>query len=101
MTTDTIAEISIDASGRLHVRPTRSAFPYVWRAGMEVSWSERSSTLRSPLPRAWSYVDWYRQIVAAAKVEYGYTLVLAPDTRWINVPAELQEAIVEAVQDEA
>jgi len=68
---------------------------------MEVYWNESSSTLHSPPPRTWSYADWYRQIVAAAKDEYGYVLVLAPDTRWTNIAADVQEAIVAAAQHEA
>ena len=101
MESDTIAEVSIDDSGRLHVRPSRTQFPHVWRAAMEVYWNESSTTLHSPPPRSWSYVDWYRQIVAAAKDEYGCTLVLTLETQWVNVPAELREAVLAASRHEA
>ena len=101
MKSDTIAEVSIDTSGRLHVRPKHEEFSQVWRAAMEVSWSEDSSTLYSPPPREWSYVDWYRQIVAAAKDEYGCTLLLIPETSWVNVPADVQQSVIAVARIEA
>src|SRR3546814_18650150 len=101
MKRDSIAEISIDASGRLHVRPAVEVFPYVWRAAMEVQWSEASGTLHSPVPRVWSYTDWFRQIVAAVKDEYGYHLQLTPQTLWSNVDPETQKSIVAATHNAA
>ena len=101
MKSDTIAEVSIDSSVRLHVRPTCEEFPHVWRAAMEVYWSDSSCTLHSPPPRTWSYVDWYRQIIEAAKDEYGCTLVLTSGTTWVNVPAEIQRAVVAVAGAEA
>ncbi len=100
MKRDSIAEVSIDTTGRLHVRPALELFPYVWRAAMEVQWSEASGTLHSPVPRAWSYSDWFRQILAAVKDEYGYHLQLTPQTSWCNVNLETQSSIVAASQNE-
>ena len=101
MKQDSIAEVSIDTSGRLHVRPALELFPYVWRAAMEVQWSEASGTLHSPTPRAWSYSDWFRQILAAVKDEYGCQLQLTPQTFWRNVNPETQASITLASQSAA
>jgi hypothetical protein len=68
---------------------------------MEVQWSEASGTLHSPVPREWSYSDWFRQIVAAVKDEYGYNLQLTPQTSWCNIDPETQHAIAAAAQNEA
>ena len=68
---------------------------------MEVQWNEATGTLHSPVPRAWSYGDWFRQILAAVQDEYGYHLQLTPHTSWCNVGPETQSSIVAASQNEA
>jgi hypothetical protein len=88
MKQDSITEVSIDSQGRLHVRPASASFPHVWRAAMEVYWEESSRTLYSPTPREWTYGDWFRQILAAAKDEYGFKLELTASTKWIDVPPD-------------
>ncbi|WP_162806807.1 hypothetical protein [Sphingosinicella terrae] len=93
MNTDTIAEVGIDEEGRLYVRPSTHAFQQIWRAAMEVNWDESERRLFGPRPREWSYVDWFRQIVAAPADEYGTRLSLTPETAWTNVPASLRAEI--------
>src|SRR6187401_2337029 len=96
MHTDLIAEISIDSDRRLRVRPLTQDFQYVYRAGMEVGWDNDGRFLYSPPPREWSNVQWFQQIVAAAKDEYGCTLVVSDETIWHNVEPSLQSAITAA-----
>jgi hypothetical protein len=92
MQQDEIAEVGIDERGRLYVRPATSTFPYIWREAMEVHWDVSGAFLHSPVPREWSYADWYRQIVSAAQ-EQAWELRLTPRTRWTNVPEEVRVAI--------
>ena len=80
----------IDEEGRLYVRPSRSSFEHIYRAAMEVNWDSPKRRLFGPKPREWSYVDWFKQIVAAPADEYGTTLSLTGDTIWSNVPFALQ-----------
>jgi hypothetical protein len=60
---------------------------------MEVGWDPDSRTLFSPKPSEWSYLHWFRQIVAAAAGEYGVRLVVTPHTKWFDVPDALRTEI--------
>lgn len=90
-----IAEVEIDAEGRLWVRPTVAdpAYVHVYRAGMEVSWDEDRRGFYSPTPREWSHADWFRQIVAAVRGELGVALRIGPDTVWCDVPETVRAEI--------
>ena len=100
MADDSIAEVGIDQTGSLYVRPSNLSFPYVYRAGMEVGWDAERGRLFSPKPREWSYLDWYRQILAAVAGEYGDHLMLSASTIWAGVPDALR-AEIEAPSTEA
>jgi hypothetical protein len=93
MTIDKIAEVRIDGDGKLSVRPQVCVFPYIYRAAMEVQWDPDNRTLFSPKPSEWSYLHWFRQIVAAAADEYGVRLVITPQTTWSDVPDALRTEI--------
>jgi hypothetical protein len=92
MNTDAIEAIGIDDHGSLWVKPTTSTFPYIYREAMEVHWDAARSCLFSPKPRDWSYVDWFRQIRAAARNQ-GVMLHLVPRTSWSDVDPDLQHAL--------
>ena len=85
MNRDVIAEVEIDASGRLRLRPASLMFPLIWRAAAEVHWDEATRTLFSPEPRAWTYVAWFTRIIEAVKDEYGVTLEVGSSTRWVGI----------------
>lgn len=93
MDQDSIAEVGIDELGRLYVRPMSTSFDYVYRARMDVNWDAATCRLLSPKPRQWTYLDWFKQIIAAAAGEYRTALRLTPDTRWTDVPADLRTEI--------
>ena len=95
MERDAIAAVEIDELGRLHVRPASREFPYVYREAMEVHWDPQRRTLHSPPPSEWSYVRWFRQILAAAR-EQSCELHLSDDTRWSNVPPDTQAALLQS-----
>jgi len=97
MESDDIAEIRIDGAGRLCVVPERADFAYIYRAAMEVHWDEQGKFLYSPPPKEWSYVQWFQQIIAAAKDEYGCFLSITPRTQWRSVKPDLKEAILLSV----
>jgi hypothetical protein len=99
MVIDEIVEVRIDADGKLLVRPQVRTFPYIYRAAMQVGWDPDNRTLFSPKPREWSYLQWFRQIVAAASDEYGVRLVITPQTAWSDVPDALR-AEIEAEQNQ-
>lgn len=88
---DEVREIGIDDEGRLYVVPRSSTFPLIHREAMEVHWDESRSALYGPRPREWSYVDWFRQILAAARAQ-NCKLKLTPETTWVNIPDDLRAA---------
>lgn len=94
MQTDTIEAIGIDEHGSLWVKPAAVTFPFIYRAGMEVQWDDQNSRLYSPVPREWTYVDWYVQIKNAVRQEYGVALKIEPTTLWTGITPELQAAII-------
>ena len=95
MKTELIKAILIDESGRLCVFPENEKFNFIYRSAMEVHWDQESLFLYSPKPREWSYFDWYRQILAAVKSEYGYDLSITKETSFTNIPEFLKKAILE------
>lgn len=97
MNTDHIAEIRIDATGRLCVLPKTNSFPFIYRAGMEVQWDEDGKYLYSPPPREWSYTRWFQQVIAAVKGEYGCVMVITSETIWHNVDDTLKVSITSSV----
>lgn len=92
MKTDNIKEIGIDDEGRLFIRPEKEQFHMIWRSATEVHW-DNDGFLYSPKPRDWSYLDWYKHIVAIAE-DYGCKLVPTARTRWSSIPDELRNEIV-------
>lgn len=96
MRQDTVTCIEIDADGRLHVVPTATPFPYIWREAMEVHGDPERRSLYGPPPRKWSRARWLRQILDAARAQ-GCDLLITDETQWHGVEPEtnaemLQEA---------
>ena len=89
MQKDQIKEIGIDDKGRLYVKPRLMKFPYIYREAMDVHWDEEGKHLFSPKPREWRYLDWFKQIISAAK-EQSCTLVITEDTIWVNIQNSLK-----------
>ena len=100
MDEDSIVAVEIDLERRLHVVPTARSFQHVYHEGMEVSWDASRRSLHSPAPREWSYSRWFEQILAAAAAQ-GVRLSLAPGTRWVGVPAELQVELAKVTGQDA
>lgn len=92
MHSDDIAEIGINHLDQLFVKPKTAIFPYVYREAMEVHWDANAMVLYSPKPREWSYLQWFQQIIAAAK-EQGTSLIITTSTQWSNVPKALRQEI--------
>ncbi len=93
MVTDQITDVEIDAEGRLRIRLAKQDLSQIWRAAAEIGWDPETRALYGPKPREWSYAKWFQHLVAAACDEYGVTLRLSPETRWLNVPLDIRNAI--------
>lgn len=84
-----VAEVTVDAAGRLTVVLASSGnvdFTLIYRAAMGVSWSPEAKSLLGGPPRDWSKARWFRQIKDALAGEYGLSLRLSAQTRWVGIP---------------
>ena len=77
MEKDNIIRIEIDDSGRLHLKPEKTKFTLIYRTATEVHWDDKKLTLYSPMPRDWSYSDWYCHITEVEhlrneKIEFNF-----------------------------
>jgi hypothetical protein len=95
MRTDVIEAVGVEDDGSLWVKPATATFPYIYREAMEIHWDAERLRLYSPTPREWSHVDWFKQIRNAARIQ-GVRLTLEQTTSWLNVDADLQQAITKA-----
>ena len=84
-----ISRVEINARGQLHIVPVGCEFPYIYREAMEVNWATATRSLFSPVPREWSYVDWYRQILSAARKQ-GVQLTPDAATEWAGIDPDLR-----------
>ena len=88
-----IAKIALNDNGILYVKPINYSFPMIYRSAMGVHWDENKCCLFHNPPREWSVLRWYKQIVLAAKDEYGVTLKVCADTIYENIDAVMQKSI--------
>jgi len=92
-----IAEVGIDPAGGVYVRPSATSFVHIYRAAMQIGWDAHRHCLTSPTPKEpaysdwprWTHADWLRQIVAAAKDEYGIELRASVNTHWVGMDEPL------------
>ena len=92
-----LKSIEVDDSGRSLLKPESGVdYAYIYRAAVGVNWSPELSCLFAPQPKEWSYVDWFENIYAAVRSEYGDQLFITSTTIWRNVPAELRERIMKS-----
>ncbi len=90
-----IEKIEIDVSGRLLVTPVAGFdFAFIYRAATGVRWDNASSSLVAPKPKDWSYLNWFENIYASVRSEYGDQLIIFSNTKWFNVPNELRREII-------
>jgi len=94
MRKELISEVTMDDSGRLLLKPATTSFDTLHMAGAwGFRWDEPTSSLAIPLPREWSYCDWFNHVVAIISQEYGVHLAVGPQTDWVSVPEAVRTEI--------
>ena len=91
-----VSEIWIDHDGRLCVRlaDTSLDLNQIHRSSASgVWWNRDVGALCSPVPREWSYGQWFVQMVEDARGEYGVDLSLVDSTAWRGIPSEVRTSI--------
>jgi hypothetical protein len=87
-----IAQVGLDQSGRIYVRPQTETFEYIYRAAMGVRWDEKLGRLFPYEVGDWLPKQWFSRIVDAVRSEYGVELKTGPATAW-SIPADLRSEI--------
>ena len=88
-----ISEIAVTETGEIqvtHIINWKDLFQFIYRTATGVEWNEKSQCFMSPAPRDWSLFDWYANIVGSVASEMGVVLKVTQNTKWCNVPKELQ-----------
>lgn len=83
-----VEKIAVANNGQLTVKPTRNPnkmFRFIYRAAMEVDWSEDNKHFFCPVSKEWTSSDWYKQILKAVASEMGIRLSITKETIWENV----------------
>lgn len=96
MKQEEIAEVSLDTEGRIRVKPTNKAFPFIYRVGVGIYWDEKHQFL---YPKALGITEaevWFTEILNAVKSEYKIDLRLTLKTKWKNTPEKIKSKIVQA-----
>jgi len=88
-----IDSVEIGPAHRLLIRPRllpEETLEFIYRTGTGIRWEPQSralSPVESGIP---AHVEWFKRIVDAVRSEYGYALVVTPETLWVNVSADLR-----------
>ncbi len=94
-----ISKIWIDSGGRLCVSLADASrtLEQIYRASASgVHWDAGIQAICSPVPREWSYADWFVRITEDVRDEYGIDLVVSATTTWQSLSPALQTALQEA-----
>ena len=89
-----IIKVEVTNDKKLLVTPvfdkekSESLYQFIYRMATGAYWNNEKQSFSSPVPREWSYFQWFENIVYCAKSELGISLVITAKTDWINVPDE-------------
>jgi hypothetical protein len=94
MQEELIAEVIMDESGRLLLKPATKLFDTLHMTGAwGFRWDGPTSSIAIPLPREWSYRDWFKHVVTIIGQEYDVHLTVGPQTKWVSVPEAVRAEI--------
>ncbi len=84
-----ISTILFADSGRLEIYPKDRTFELIHRAALGVFWDNKFKCLYTPLPKNWTYHEWFNKIMTAVKTEYNCALVIDDSINWCNIPPDM------------
>ena len=74
-------------------------YEYIYRAAVGVYWDQDEIGFKSTPMKEQSCLQWFKQIVTAARSELGVELKLGSDVIWLNVPAQQKTEIQREAAD--
>lgn len=92
-TTDFIAQVSIDDVGRLRIAPRTRSFPAIQKVYDDIMWDAERHDLCPAKRHEWGCLRWCRHMIRGVASSYGCTLMLHPETHWVDVPSRLKSDI--------
>ena len=94
MRDELIAEVTMEETGRLLLKPAETLFDDLHMAGAwGFRWDAPKRSLAIPTPREWSYRDWFEHVVTIIRQQYGVHLKVGPLTQWAAVPSTVRDEI--------
>ena len=88
-----IEKITLAENGMLFVKPKDFSFDKIYRSAMGVHWDSKNFCLHPnhPIDKEWRAIQWFGQIVAAVKNEYGIILKTDNNTVYENVDIKAED----------
>lgn len=93
MKTEPISKIWVDYTNRLCIQAHNTTFEMIYRSAVGVQWNDENHYLYSQIMRSRNPLDWFRQILGAVEVEYGYILYITEKTEWKNIDGTFKRLI--------
>ncbi|MCL2796687.1 MAG: hypothetical protein FWD58_01340 [Firmicutes bacterium] len=92
-----IEKIVLDERGILYIMPQKGSLEKIYRSATGVRWDSATASLCSerPIDNVWGVLQWYAQMLAAVRDEYGLLLKAYKDTIFENIGDGVQAAILE------
>ena len=95
-----IAQVEIDFSGRLLIRPraeSDSVYEYIYREANGLRWDREKHALCAYEPARWGYEELLRHIAATLRDCMDEELRITEQTAWVGVSLELQHLLRQAL----
>jgi len=96
MKIEEISKVAIVESGEMYITLSSGGNPmyqHIYREGAEVYWDLDNKAFKAPIPRKWSYPDWFNHVVRTVASGLSVSLKLCNTTSWENVPTQIKAEI--------
>jgi len=83
-----VEKITLNEKGIIYIKPQNYSFAMIYRSAMGVHWDAEKQCLYHNPTKIWGILEWYTQILAAVKDEYGMMLIVQSNTIYENIDNE-------------
>ncbi len=96
MELEEVSKVEINHKGELFIclkSGGKAEYQHIYRQGREVYWDSEMKGFKSPPPRQWTYLQWYKHILDVVSEAIKLKLIISNNTEWINVDDELKKIL--------